>query len=63
MNATIIYLKDKENGTVEVVLELIGDPTRSFTIAKVVAENMSELNYMVFNASNEFTALPPERLQ
>lgn len=64
MDASIIYLKDKPDGTVEVSLELIGNPDRSFQIAKVVAANMQELNYAVFNADNEFTMMPPtDRLQ
>ena len=64
MNATIIYLKDKPDGTVEVSLEIIGDPVRSFKIGKVVAENMQELDYAVFNVNNEFTRMPPtDRLQ
>ena len=59
MNATIIYLKDKPDGTVEVSLEIIGNPDRSFKIGKVVAENMQELDYTRFNVNNEFTAMPP----
>ena len=59
MNATIIYLKDKPDGTVEVSLEIIGDPTRSFKIGRVVAENMQELDYTIFNVDNEFTMMPP----
>jgi hypothetical protein len=64
MNATIVYLKDKPDGTVEVSMEIIGDPTRSFTIGRVIAKNMEELDYTVFNMSNEFTMMPPtDRLQ
>jgi hypothetical protein len=63
MNATIIYLKDKPNGTVEVSLEIIGYPTRSFIIGKTIAQNMSELDYTIFNAFNEFTTPPPEMMQ
>jgi hypothetical protein len=64
MDATIIYLKDKPDGTVEVSLELIGEPNRSFKIGKVIAENMQELDYTVFNMDNEFTMMPPtDRLQ
>jgi hypothetical protein len=62
MDATIIYLKDKPDGTVEVSLEIIGDPVRSFKIGKVVAENMQELDYAVFNVNNEFTMMPPNNL-
>jgi len=62
MDATIIYLKDKPDGTVEVSLEIIGDPVRSFKIGKVVAENMQELDYAVFNVNNEFTIMPPTNL-
>jgi hypothetical protein len=64
MNATILYLKDKPDGTVEVSMELIGDPVRSFKIGRVIAENMQELDYTVFNVDNEFTMMPPtDRLQ
>lgn len=64
MDASIIYLKDKPDGTVEISLELIGEPTRSFKIAKAIAVNMEELDYAVFNADNEFTMMPPtDRLQ
>jgi hypothetical protein len=64
MDATIIYLKDKPDGTVEISMELIGNPNRSFKIGKVVAENMQELDYAVFNVNNEFTMMPPtDRLQ
>ena len=64
MDATIIYLKDKSDGTVEVSLEIIGNPDRSFKIGRVVAENMQELDYTVFDVNNEFTIMPPtDRLQ
>ena len=64
MDATIIYLKDKPDGTVEISMELIGNPNRSFKIGKVVAENIQELDYAVFNVNNEFTIMPPtDRLQ
>jgi hypothetical protein len=64
VDATIIYLKDKPDGTVEVSMELIGDPVRSFKIGRVIAENMQELDYAVFNVDNEFTMMPPtNRLQ
>lgn len=64
MDATIIYLKDKKDGTVEVSLELIGNPNRSFKIGRLLAENMQDLDYAVFNAHNEFTMMPPtDRLQ
>ena len=59
MDATIIYLKDKPDGTVEVSLEVIGNPDRSFTIGRVVAENMQDLDYTRFNVNNEFTMMPP----
>lgn len=59
MDATIIYLKDKPDGTVEVSLEIIGNPDRSFKIGKIVAENMQELDYTRFNVNNEFTVMPP----
>jgi hypothetical protein len=62
LNATIIYLKDNPNGTVDVSLELIGDPTKSYKIAKVVAVNMSELDYTIFNVDNEFTQSSPSSL-
>jgi hypothetical protein len=64
VDACIIYLKDKPDGTVEVSLELIGNPDRSFKIGKVVAENMQDLDYTVFDVNNEFTRMPPtDRLQ
>ena len=64
MDVTIIYLKDKPDGTVEVSLEIIGNPDRSFKIGRVVAENMQELDYTVFDVNNEFTIMPPtDRLQ
>ena len=64
MDCTIIYLKDKPDGTVEVSLEIIGNPDRSFKIGKVVAENMQDLDYTVFDVNNEFTRMPPtDRLQ
>jgi len=45
-------------------MELIGDPVRSFKIGRVIAENMQELDYAVFNVDNEFTMMPPtDRLQ
>jgi hypothetical protein len=59
VDATIIYLKDKPDGTVEVSLEIIGNPDRSFTIGRVVAENMQDLDYTRFNVNNEFTMMPP----
>jgi hypothetical protein len=59
MDATIIYLKDKPDGTVEVSLEIIGDPDRSFKIGRAVAENMQDLDYTRFNPINEFTMMPP----
>jgi hypothetical protein len=59
MNATIIYLKDKPDGTVEVSLEIIGNPDRSFKIGRVVAENIQDLDYTIFNVNNEFTMMPP----
>ena len=59
MDATIIYLKDNPDGTVEVSLEVIGNPDRSFKIGRVVAENMQDLDYTRFNPINEFTMMPP----
>jgi hypothetical protein len=59
MDATIIYLKDKPDGTVEVSLEVIGNPDRSYKIGRVVAENMQDLDYTRFNPINEFTMMPP----
>lgn len=62
MNAVIIYLKDGKNGKVELSMELIGDPGQSFLIANAVANNLSDLNSVVF-ANNEFTQIPHDRLQ
>jgi hypothetical protein len=59
MDATIIYLKDNPDGTVEVSLEVIGNPDRSYKIGRVVAENMQDLDYTRFNPINEFTMMPP----
>lgn len=59
LDATIIYLKDKPNGKVEVTLEIIGEPTKSWKIARAVAQNMDELDYTVFNVDNEFTQSSP----
>jgi len=52
-------LEDKPDGTVEVSLEVIGNPDRSFKIGRVVAENMQDLDYTRFNPINEFTMMPP----
>jgi hypothetical protein len=62
MDATIIYLKDKPDGTVEVSMEIIGKPDRSKQIGIAIATNMQDLDYTVFNAHNEFSAMPPSLL-
>jgi hypothetical protein len=59
MDAMILYLKDNAEGTVDVNLEAIGNPTNSLRVALAIANNMKELDWAVFNAYNEFTAPPP----
>jgi hypothetical protein len=64
MDATIIYLKDGKNGKVEVVMELIGDPSQSFLIGNAIVNNLWEVNNCVFVKNNEFTQdSPSDRLQ
>ena len=64
MDATIIYLKDGKIGKVEVVMELIGDPSQSFLIGNAIVNNLWEVNNCVFVKNNEFTQdSPSDRLQ
>jgi hypothetical protein len=64
MDATIIYLKDGKNGKVEVVMELIGEPSQSFLIGNAIVNNLWEVNNCVFVKNNEFTQdSPSDRLQ
>jgi hypothetical protein len=64
MDATIIYLKDGKNGKVEVVMELIGDPSQSFLIGNAIVNNLWEVNNCVFVKNNEFTQdSPSDQLQ
>ena len=61
MDATIIYLKDGKNGTVEASMELIGDPEQSFTVGKAAMESIALLHQTRF-VENEFTQMPPTDL-
>lgn len=61
MNACIIYLKDGENSTIEVVMELIGDPNQSFSLGKEIVEDIAELQGIVF-CDNEFSADCPTKM-
>ena len=61
MDATIIYLKDGKNGTVEASMELIGDPEQSFTVGKAAMESIALLQQTRF-VENEFTQMPPTDL-
>lgn len=58
MNATIIYLKDGINFTIEVVVELIGEPQQSFMLSQEVIEMLAERQQTVF-CDNEFSADSP----
>jgi hypothetical protein len=63
LNATIIYLKDNDEGDVEVNMEIVGDPTRSFVIGNTIVNNIENLKEVVFR-ENEFSRMPPtNRLQ
>lgn len=61
MDATIIYLKDGKNGTIEASMELIGDPVQSFAVGKAALERIALLQRTVF-VENEFTQDPPTDL-
>jgi len=63
LNACIIYLKDNEEGNVEVNMEIVGYPTRSFTIGHTIVNNIENLKEIIFR-DNEFNQMPPtNRLQ
>lgn len=61
MDATIIYLKDGKNGTIEASMEIIGDPLQSFTVGTAAMESIALLQQTVF-VENEFTQMPPTDL-
>lgn len=63
LNATIIYLKDAEDGEVEVNMELVGYPTKSFVLGNEIVAKVHEAKKVLF-AENEFSLMPPSnRLQ
>jgi len=63
LNATIIYLKDAEDGEVEVNMELVGYPTKSFVLGNEIVARVHEAKKVLF-AENEFSQMPPSnRLQ
>jgi hypothetical protein len=61
MDATIIYLKDGKNGTIEASMEIIGDPLQSFTVGTAAMESIALLQQTRF-VDNEFTQMPPTDL-
>lgn len=61
MNATIIYLKDGKNSTIEVVVELIGEPDQSFILSQEVIEMLAEKQKTVF-CDNEFSMDSPTQM-
>ena len=58
MDATIIYLKDGKNGTIEASMEIIGDPLQSFTVGTAAMESIALLEQTRFR-DNEFTRPSP----
>ena len=63
LNATIIYLKDTDDGEVEVNMELVGYPTNSFVLGNDIVGKVHEAKKVMF-ADNEFSRMPPSnRLQ
>jgi hypothetical protein len=63
LNATIIYFKDAEDGEVEVNMELVGYPTKSFVLGNEIVAKIHEAKKVLF-ADNEFSRMPPtNRLQ
>ena len=63
LNATIIYLKDTDDGEVEVNVELVGYPSKSFALGNEIIEKVHEAKKVMF-ANNEFSRNPPSnRLQ
>ena len=63
LNACIIYLKDTEDGDVEVNMELVGYPTKSFVLGQEIVSKAHEAKKL-FYAENEFSQSPPSnRLQ
>jgi len=63
LNATIIYLKDTDDGEVEVNMELVGYPSKSFVLGNEIVGKIHEAKKFIF-ADNEFSRHPPSnRLQ
>ena len=63
LNATIIYLKDNDNGEVEINMELVGYPSKSYVLGNEIVGRIHEAKKVVF-AENEFSRHPPSnRLQ
>jgi hypothetical protein len=63
LNATIIYLKDNDNGEVEINMELIGYPSKSYVLGNEIVGKIHEAKKVIF-AENEFSRHPPSnRLQ
>ena len=61
MDATIIYLKDGDDGKLQVSMELIGEPHQSFLVGNAIINNLYNLDNTVF-VDNEFTQQPPTDL-
>lgn len=63
LNACIIYLKDAEDGEVEVNMEIVGYPTKSFVLGQELVAKFHQEKKLLF-ADNEFSQMPPtNRLQ
>jgi hypothetical protein len=63
LNATIIYLKDNDNGEVEINMELVGYPSKSYVLGNEIVGKIHEAKKVIF-AENEFSRHPPSnRLQ
>jgi hypothetical protein len=61
MDATIIYLKDGDDGKLQVSMEIIGEPHQSFLVGNAIINNLYTLDNTVF-VDNEFTMQPPTDL-
>ena len=63
MDATIIYLKDNDDGEVEINMELVGYPSKSYVLGNEIVGKIHEAKKVIF-AENEFSRHPPSnRLQ
>ena len=58
LNATIIYLKDNDNGEVEINMELVGYPSKSYVLGNEIVGKIHEAKKVIF-AENEFSRHPP----